>query len=201
MRTSVAETLTEAYGIAADPGALFEEYLDFARDPANTYRGTASGEHFTASGFVFNLTREKVLLCFHKKGQFWVQFGGHIEPEDDSLLEAATREVKEESGLANLRPLLPYPAELNRHELSDAFGKCRAHWDVGFAFEATEGEDVLVSDESEDVRWWPIRALPANAAPLLGQRITAGLAAVDSLMTSDTGISSGSNVTGRVPRI
>ena len=178
MRTSVAETLTEACGRFADPGALFEEYLDFARDPANTYRGTASGEHFTASGFVFNRSRDKILLCFHKKGQFWVQFGGHIESEDDSLLEAATREVKEESGLTNLRPLLPYPAELDRHELSGAFGACRVHWDVGFAFEAAEAENVLVSDESEDVRWWPTASLPLDTAPYLGERVAAALSSL-----------------------
>ena len=43
-----------------------------------------------------------VLLCFHQKGQLWVQLGGHVEPGDDSVAAAAYREAWAGSGLAHL---------------------------------------------------------------------------------------------------
>ncbi|MBW8810801.1 MAG: NUDIX domain-containing protein, partial [Lysobacter sp.] len=36
----------------------------------------------------------------HRKGGFWVQCGGHLEPDDATLSAAALREATEESGIA-----------------------------------------------------------------------------------------------------
>ena len=77
-----------------------------------------------------------LLLCFHRKGLFWVQTGGHIEPGDHSVPVAALREAREEAGLTALS-LIPGVLDLDRHELGAAFGPCRTHWDVGFAALAT----------------------------------------------------------------
>ena len=114
--------------------ALLEEYRAFVVDVRARRRSTASlaPEHLTASCFVLTPDLSRVLLCFHRKGQFWVQLGGHLEPGDVSLADAAYREAREEGGIADLRPGGPLPADVHRHELSAAFGSCRVHWDVGF---------------------------------------------------------------------
>src|SRR5258705_4171245 len=54
--------------------------------------------HLTASAFVLSPERAAVLLIFHKKLGIWVQPGGHIEAEDESLEAAARRELGEEVG-------------------------------------------------------------------------------------------------------
>ena len=63
-------------------------------------RNVLSGEkHFTASVFLVTKERpKKVLLLFHKKQQSWLQPGGHIE-QFENPVEAAIREVKEETGI------------------------------------------------------------------------------------------------------
>jgi len=118
-------------------------------------------EHVTASCFVFTPDFQRTLLCFHAKGRFWVQFGGHLEPHDDTVADAALREAREESGLDDLVLLSGSIVDLDRHELNSGFA-CHAHWDIGFAAVVGDQERLRVSDESEDLRWFPVEGLPAT---------------------------------------
>lgn len=152
---------------------LYAEYLAFAEESAHTWRESSIDEHLTVSAFIFNAALSEVLLCFHKKGLFWLQLGGHIEPADPSLLEAARREASEESGLTRLTPLTSEPVDISRHELSSGFGTCKVHWDIGFAFVSDPRGDLVVSDESEDVRWCPVDRLPTPLAGGVRERISA----------------------------
>ncbi len=49
-----------------------------------------------------------------RKAQRWFQFGGHLEPGDPSLADAALREAREESGLVGLSGPVG-PVHLDRH--------------------------------------------------------------------------------------
>ena len=46
-----------------------------------------------------------MLLTHHRKFDCWLQLGGHVDEEDDSLLAAALRESREESGIQAIEPL------------------------------------------------------------------------------------------------
>lgn len=148
-----------------DPGqgALLEEYRAFvaAAGPAAVDRSLAPA-HLTASCFVLTPDLSRVLLCFHRKGQFWVQLGGHLEAGDASLAEAAYREGREEGGIVSLAPGGRLPVDVHRHALSPAFGHCREHWDVGFVAYASPDAVPVVSDESEQVAWFGVDDLPAG---------------------------------------
>lgn len=50
----------------------------------------------TANAFIFY--EDKLLVIHHKKLNFWLHPGGHVN-EDESFLEALNREIKEEVGL------------------------------------------------------------------------------------------------------
>ena len=130
-------------------------------------------EHLTASCFVLDDTFEHALLCLHGKGRFWVQCGGHLEPGDRTLADAAVREAREESGLATLTLLSGGPADLDRHALSSAFGRCAEHLDVAFVATADRDDATAVSAESDDVAWWPVNALPDGVVPDLPRRLHA----------------------------
>jgi 8-oxo-dGTP pyrophosphatase MutT (NUDIX family) len=156
------------------------EYAQFLRAVKGAaVRREGGPHHLTASSFVFNADHTRVLLCFHRKGQFWVQLGGHIEDGDANLADSALREATEESGIDDLVLVSPFPADLNRHDLGNAFGSCQTHWDVGFVFEAPEGAQPQTSDESEDVKWWPIDALPDNTPSDNRDRIAYALLALN----------------------
>ena len=114
-----------------------------------------------------------MLLNHHRKAGIWVAFGGHLEPEDETLAGAALREATEESGIADLR-MLPGPAQLDIHPVSfcNPAGTVR-HLDVRYLAIAPAGAEPLVSDESEDVRWWPVGDLPTDEPSMLALIATA----------------------------
>ncbi|KKP24482.1 MAG: NUDIX hydrolase [candidate division TM6 bacterium GW2011_GWF2_28_16] len=53
---------------------------------------------FTATGYIVNPERTKMLVIFHNKLQKWLPAGGHVEP-NELPHEAALREVFEETGI------------------------------------------------------------------------------------------------------
>jgi 8-oxo-dGTP pyrophosphatase MutT (NUDIX family) len=59
--------------------------------------------HFTCSAVVVDGDGARTLLVHHAKSGAWFQPGGHIEPADASLGDAALREAREETGL-DVRP-------------------------------------------------------------------------------------------------
>jgi 8-oxo-dGTP pyrophosphatase MutT (NUDIX family) len=156
--------------LRAEQIALREEYLRFVTAaPATALDRDGGPEHVTGSCFVFTPDLSMVLLCFHRKGQFWVQLGGHVEQADPSVQAAAYREAREECGIDGLVPVGGI-LDVDRHGLGGGF-RCRAHWDVGFAALADPAAAPIASDESEDVAWWPVAALPENVPPGFAQRV------------------------------
>ena len=140
--------------------ALRDEYLDhLAAHPDGLWREGPPG-HITFSTLVVSQSGTHVLLTHHRKAGLWLQFGGHAEESDETIREAAEREVREESGL-DLR--VGEIVELNRHDLVGAFGRCRTHWDVRFLAVAPDRAVPTTSEESHDVGWWPADALPADS--------------------------------------
>lgn len=180
-QTSAARGLARALAAwqPVDPaqGRLRTEYVGFVTaDPGGALDRDGGAEHLTASCFVFTPDRSRVLLCFHKKGRFWVQLGGHIETTDPTAAAAALREAREEGGIAELSPFLTTlgtagPVDVHRHALSSRFGRCTTHWDIGFAAIAATTLLPVVSPESEDVAWWPTDRLPEPVPAGFGDRL------------------------------
>ena len=60
--------------------------------------------HFTASSWVVNKEKTKVLMIYHNIYKSWTWTGGHADGEYD-LLRTAVRELKEETGIKNVKVL------------------------------------------------------------------------------------------------
>ncbi|MDT0166235.1 NUDIX domain-containing protein [Actinotalea sp. AC32] len=158
----------------ADPAqsALRAEYLAFlATNGPSALQRDGGPEHVTASCFVLTPDLSHVLLSLHRKGGFWVQLGGHLESDDASVHDAARREAAEEGGIDTLDVPWRTPVDLDRHALSDRFGRCRVHWDVGYVAFAAPGAQPTTSDESDDVAWFRVDGLPPVVPPGFATRL------------------------------
>ncbi|OBF95461.1 NUDIX hydrolase [Mycolicibacter sinensis] len=118
--------------------------------------------HITASALVLDHTGEQVLLTLHPRVGRWVQLGGHCEDADPDIVNAALREATEESGIDGLR-LDPRLAAVHVHPVTCSLGVPTRHLDLQFVAHAPAGAQIGISDESVDLRWWPVDALPPDA--------------------------------------
>lgn len=139
---------------------LRDRYVTHLRAHPDGVRRSCVPDHLTAGTLVVDEQVERVLLNLHRKAKRWFAFGGHCEDTDATLAGAAAREAAEESGIAGLR-LDPVPAHLDEHEVGfcDPAGVVH-HLDVRYVATAPAAAAHAVSDESLDVRWWPLAALP-----------------------------------------
>ena len=115
--------------------------------------------HITASALVLDDTGGQVLLTLHPRLGRWVQLGGHCEESDADIVAAALREATEESGVDGLR-ITPDLAAINVHALTCSLGVPTRHLDLQFVAQAPPTAQIAISDESVDLRWWPIDGLP-----------------------------------------
>lgn len=59
--------------------------------------------HITVGAFIYCQKEDKFLVLYHKDLKMFLYPGGHIDSCDNSLLDAAYREVYEECGIRNLK--------------------------------------------------------------------------------------------------
>ena len=135
-----------------------------AARPDATRRSCVPG-HITASVLLFDAAGERVLLTLHPRVGLWVQVGGHLE-DDESLQAAALREATEESGIPGI-VLEPVPVDLDVHPITCSLGVPTRHFDVRFIGSAPAGAEPVISEESDDLRWFALDELPAQVAPEL----------------------------------
>ena len=92
--------------------------LRLAEELADPLSRTQERAHFTASALVVDESGSRTCLVEHAKLGRLLQPGGHVEPGDASLEEAALREAREETALdVSLHPTAPRPFDLDAHPI------------------------------------------------------------------------------------
>ena len=114
--------------------------------------------HFTASNWIVNKERTKVLMIYHNIYKSWAWTGGHADGDSD-LLHVALKEVEEETGLKNLKLLSNgifgiQILTVDSHIKRGKFVPSHLHLDCCFLLEADENEVVKIkADENSGVEW------------------------------------------------
>ena len=115
--------------------------------------------HITASAWVVTPKRDQVLMVYHNIYNSWSWTGGHADGESD-LLGVALREVSEETGLTNIRPVTEDIWSLEilsvaAHTRRGKFVSAHLHLNVTYLIEAEETDTLSVNpDENSAVRWF-----------------------------------------------
>lgn len=121
--------------------------------------------HFTASAFVLSRKSKKILMLHHRILRKYLQPGGHIEKTDTSPLQAAQRELLEETGIdANylfyqcdeeLNELIPF--NISIHKIPENVSKnerSHYHYDLQYLFFSEDDIPVTLDElESSSFEW------------------------------------------------
>lgn len=135
--------------------ALLLEWLSSGKD---VFTRENKAAHFTASAWVLNPARTKVLMIYHNIYNSWAWMGGHADGEKD-LLKVAEREAKEESGITDIRPVSEDILSLevvtvSGHEKRGKYVSSHLHLNVTYLFEADENQELFIKpDENSGVMW------------------------------------------------
>ena len=133
--------------------------------------------HMTASAWVVNPKRDKVLMVYHRIYDSWSWTGGHADGEED-LLAVALREVTEETGVTHVRPVSKDIFSLETltvdgHEKRGEYVPSHLHLNLTYLLEADDTEVLRVcEDENKGVAWFGLdEALRASTEPWFVKRI------------------------------
>lgn len=118
--------------------------------------------HMTASGWVLNKKKDKLLMAYHNLYDSWAWLGGHADGQLD-LLQLAIKEVQEESGVKTVKPLMEdiYSLEVlsvDGHFKNGQYVPTHVHLNLTYLLQADEDEIITnKDDENSAVGWFGLK--------------------------------------------
>ena len=137
---------------------LMLEYIENFEDTLTRENRTC---HFTASSWIVNKERTKVLMIYHNIYDSWAWTGGHCDGDPD-VLHVALKEAEEETSLKSVKPLTNELASIeiltvDGHVKRGKYVSSHVHLNCSFLLEADEEEEVKIKeDENIGVKWFDI---------------------------------------------
>ena len=135
----------------------------FTRENRNT--------HMTASSWIVNQDRSRVLMVYHNIYDSWSWTGGHADGETD-LLSVALREAKEETGIQHVHPVTDdiYSLEIltvDGHVKKGKYVSSHLHLNITYLLEADDSDKLIIkADENKAVAWYGLdAAVGASSEP------------------------------------
>ena len=155
----------EAYSPCNEAEACEKQVmLDFLKAHPDALTRENKVAHFTATAWIVNRERTKVLMVYHNLYRSWAWVGGHADGDED-LFRVVKKEIAEETGLIRLTSLWDgiyslriIPVE--HHVKKGKYVNSHLHLDVEYLFEADEADALRIrEDENSAVGWLPIGGL------------------------------------------
>lgn len=130
---------------------------------------TGMKKQFTATGYVVNQDRTRMLMIFHQGLQRWLPPGGHVDP-DEFPSDTVLREVAEETGVharhAGQNPLemglngttesqLPTPFAMAAQLIPESAKDIEhIHMDMMYLLEADDAAPMTTQEHEVDAAGW-----------------------------------------------
>jgi 8-oxo-dGTP pyrophosphatase MutT (NUDIX family) len=153
--------------------------LDYIESRADLFSRKDDIGHVTCSAFIVSEDLNNVLLIHHAKYDMWLSPGGHGDA-GESILDAAKREVEEETGVKGMSLLTPKILDIDIHRIPYSAKKDEAehwHFDVRYGFKAPAATSIILNEvECKGYQWKPLKELLSIEDPSLrrqAEKVTA----------------------------
>lgn len=158
MSFNLEEKIIKYYQCNEQEKADKDMLLELLKKEKNLFSRDNKLCHFTASAWIVNEERTKVLMIYHNIYDSWSWTGGHADGETD-LLKVAIQEAKEETGLKNIKILSEniFSIEIltvDGHIKNGKYVSSHLHLNITYLLEAKESDSLSIKeDENSGVRW------------------------------------------------
>ena len=135
-----------------------EQILYFLERGDLVYTRESRDAHMTASAWVTNRARSKIVMAYHNIYDSWAWLGGHADGEKNLLL-VAEKEAMEESGLRFVRPVMEdiFSIEIltvSGHMKNGSYVPSHLHLNVTYLLEADPELPLRIKeDENSEIGW------------------------------------------------
>lgn len=137
----------------------FIEEFEKLLQHANAFQRDHLPGHITGSAWIVDENFSFALLTHHAKLNRWLQPGGHADG-NENIIDVATREAHEETGLTSLKIARREIFDLDIHAIPERKGfPEHLHFDVRILFTASRDEKFTITEESIDLTWVPLNDL------------------------------------------
>ena len=154
-REELIRALADHAAASAEEEASLERLRRFVAGPSDPFARSNPEGHVTGSAIVARPDGSAFLVVYHRQLGRWLQ-GGHTEESDASVFDTAMREVREETGIAELSaPLGRRMLDVDVHPIP-AHGRDPAHSHFDVRFLLTTERDVnrlAAEDPLRPMRW------------------------------------------------
>ncbi|MBQ9395130.1 MAG: NUDIX hydrolase [Proteobacteria bacterium] len=151
--------------------------FNFIRANADAFLRSNLLAHVTASSWIVNADRSRVLMVYHNIYNSWSWTGGHADGDED-LAAVALRECQEETGVEHARLVSRdiYSLEVlnvEGHEKRGHYVPSHLHLNMTYLIEASESDSLHICEaENSGVRWFSLKeALEVSTEPWFVKRI------------------------------
>jgi 8-oxo-dGTP pyrophosphatase MutT (NUDIX family) len=149
--TKFIESLNN-YSPTTDEQSFKDRFLKLLEHP-DAFQRTHLPGHITGSAFIVSEDLTQTLLVHHAKLNRWLQPGGHADG-DTNVLRVAMREANEETGLQHLTVASEDIFDIDIHPIPTRKDfPAHDHYDVRYLVRGSTTENIVVSEESHDVKW------------------------------------------------
>ncbi|HEY3403613.1 MAG TPA: NUDIX hydrolase [Ohtaekwangia sp.] len=141
-----------------EENSFTNQFLTLLEHPRCFHRDHLPG-HLTGSAWIVDQSLQSVLLTHHAKLNKWLQPGGHADG-DENIFAVALREAEEETGLRKFTLLREAIFDIDIHTIPQRkdFPE-HLHFDIRFLFQTDQQEPLLITEESHDLKWFPLHDL------------------------------------------
>lgn len=131
-----------------------KDMIQFVQENADFHQRINLAGHLTASAWILSPDQKSILMIHHKKLNRWLQPGGHLEAQDDTLEAGARREAIEECGLTHLELFSEGIFDLDIHPIPEKGNEpAHFHYDVRFIYQTKNWELEADFAEVNHIKW------------------------------------------------